>query len=93
MKNDWIDYKTGQPVQPVATNARRVDAGEWEDYEAFKARLAANQGAPATVATGDWEPYVAPTGEPANQAQEPARPVVLTRRNVLTTCRATVGDA
>ena len=66
---------------------------DWESYEVFKARLAANQGAPVAVATGEWEDYVAPTGEPANQAQEPARPVVLTRRNVLTTCRATVGGA
>ena len=92
MSSDWIDYKTGQPVKQVAVNAQRVDAGDWESYEVYFSRIQANRQAPTapTVAgavSGDWVPYVAPGEAP------PARPVVLTRRNVLTTCRATVGGA
>lgn len=100
LDNEWIDYETGHPVKPVATNAQRSDAGDWEDYETYKARrLAANHGAPAAVVTdaADWEPYAAPASPcaapPASEPTDPARPVVLTRRNVLMTCRAAVGGA
>lgn len=94
--NDWIDYKTGQPVKQVAVNAQRANAGDWESYDVYFSRIQANRQAPAPtvagVASGDWEQYIAPgEAHPATEPTDPARPVVLTRRGVFMTHRCTIG--
>lgn len=82
--SDWIDYETGQPVTPPATNVS--DAGDWEDYkDPASAIYAPTAGAGQPVATqdGHWVDYDA----------TPRPPIRAMRRAVFVTHRSgyTVG--